>query len=189
MNFQTYRLWLFRALVLIAAAVTVFSAVLPWWECVVEHSQYGYQATVTIYQFGILDAPMEVVGDITPPVLVFLGMAYVAAIIVLMFWSTFLQGKKGQLVLGGAGTAYVAYALAAAFLVITPRVAELGGVLQGYSEIMIPDYGEIVLITTTLQSGYYLAYFAGILSIALALTRSLILGKDSMSVRTNSSAD
>ena len=187
MNFQIHRVWIYRLLVGIAGVVMALSAVLPWWKCVVEHSQYGYQATVTIYQYGILDAPMEVAGDITPPIQIFLGISYVAVSIVLMLWSTFLQKRKGQLVLGGVGLAYIFYALAAAYIVITPRMAEMGGTLQGYSEIMIPDYGEIVLITTALQRGYYLAYIAGILSIILSLTRDYISGRDLPGTRAKSS--
>ncbi len=171
------RTWLFRALVGLAAALFVVSVALPWWTCEAYHSQYGFQGRVIIYQFGILSAPIEVAGDITPRVQVFLALAFVAVSIALMVWSAFLHGRRATLILAGVGLAYTGYALAAAYLVITPRIEELGGLLQGYSEIMIQPVGELVTITTALQPGYYLACAAGALTFLLALGRGVITGR------------
>ncbi len=168
------RIWIFRVLVAAAAALMIASAVMPWWTCIVEHSQYGYQATVVIHQYGIIDAPLEVAGDITPPFQIFLGKAYIVVCVLLVLWCTFWRRKWGQLVMAFVGLSYIGYALAAAYLVIGERVAELGGMLEGYSEIMIQDVGELVNITTALQRGYYLAYVAGGLMVVLALLWPLI---------------
>jgi hypothetical protein len=170
-------MWVFRILAGLAGAVMIISTALPWWKCIVEHSQVGYIGTITIYQFGILDALPEAGRDITPPIEVFLGLAYTAVSLTLVMWSTFIQGRKGQLVLGFTGMIYIGYALAAAFLVISPRIEEWGGILQGYSEVMIKDYGELVQLTTSLEPGYYLACTAGILCFILAFFRGIIAGK------------
>jgi hypothetical protein len=161
----------------VASLIVIASAIFPWWKCIVEHSQVGYIGTIIIYQFGILDALPEAAADITPPHEVFLGLAFIAVTILIMMRSTFLKGMKGQLMLGSAGLAYICYALSAAHLVITPRITELGGTLQGTAEIMIEDYRELVLITTSLENGYYLAYAAGGLAVLLALARGMLIRK------------
>jgi hypothetical protein len=173
-------MWIFRVLAILAGGLILLSAAMPWWKCLVEHSQVGYIGTITIYQFGILDALPEAARDITPPIEVFFGLAFTAVSTTLVIWSTFIRGRKGQLVLGFTGIIYIGYALAAAFLVISPRIEEWGGSLQGYSEVMIKDYGELVQLTTSLEPGYYLACIAGVSCVSLAFFRSVITGKDLM---------
>ncbi len=145
------------------------SAGLPWWTCVVEHSQYGYQATVTIYQFGILKAPMEVAGDITPPLEVFLALAYIAVCTVLLVWSSFAKHLKMAVIPAIVGLSYIAYAWVAANVVIAGRMAELGGKVQGYSEVIMEPYLEPIILTTSLQPAYYLAYAVGIFCVCLSI--------------------
>ena len=144
---------------------------MPWWSCIVEHSQYGYQATVYIHQFGILKAPMEVVQDITPPLEVFLALAYIVLCAVLVIWSSFVKSPKASFVPAVVGLSYISYVWVAANVVIAGRMAELGGELQGYSEVIIEPYLEPIILKTSLLPGYYLAYISGALYICLAVFR------------------
>jgi hypothetical protein len=171
------RVWFFRGLVAIAAALMVVSVIMPWWTCIIEHSQYGYQGTITIYQYGIPNAPLEIAGDITPLYQTLLALTYIMVSVGLMIWSTRLETRKGQLLLGGIGLSFIVYAAVAAFVVIAQRVADFGGVLQGYSEIRAVAYQEPVIITTSLRFGYYLAYAAGGMCLVLALLQNVILDR------------
>lgn len=169
------RAWLYRIMALVVAGVIIYSAVNPWWSCVIEHAQYGYQGTVNIFQYGITDAPMEIAGDITPSYQVVLALSYIGLMTGLIIWSGFLKGRTGTLLPAAAGFSYIAYALMAVFLVIGPRISELGGQLQGYSEIIVETIQEPVLITTRLQPAFFVACAGGVLSCLLALIRRALL--------------
>jgi hypothetical protein len=169
------RIWLYRGMTVIVAGIAIYSAVNPWWSCVIEHAQYGYQGTVNIFQYGITDAPMEIAGDITPSYQVVMALAYISLIAVLVVWSGFLKGRAATLLPAVAGLSYIAYALVAVFLVIGPRISELGGQIQGYSEIIVETIQEPVLITTRLQPAYFVACAAGVSSCLLGLIRRPLL--------------
>ena len=76
--------------------------------------------------------------------------------------------------LGAVGAGYVAYAAIAVFVVISNRFQEvgmtLGGTgfsLQGWNSFIIDDFISVT-IYSTLRMGYYLAYAAGGVFLALA---------------------
>jgi len=89
-------------------------------------------------------------------------------IIVLML-GAWLKGKKGAILTGVVGLGYLAYVLTALFGIITPRLEETGLVLQGsvFKTVLVRS----VLITSSLQWGYYLACAAGAACILLGLIR------------------
>lgn len=174
------RVWLFRGLVATAAGLIVASAVMPWWTGEAEFDYFYSFYTVDIYQYGILTAPIWIAEDITPLYQTVLAWIYIAASVGLILWSTWLKGRKGQLILGGIGLIYIAYAAIAAFAVIADRLADLGGSLQGYSGINV-GVGEYIFLYATLRFGYYLAYVAGGMCLVLALLRNIIVGRPKIS--------
>ena len=173
--------WLFRLLVAMAAGLMVVSAVRVWWTGEIIHTFAGYIDTIKVYQYGVPRAPIEIAGDITPLYQIVLAWAYIAASVGLMLWSTWLKGKKGQLLLGGIGLIYIAYAAIAAFVVISGRLADFGASLLGWSDITIAPYSEPFQLFGSLHLGYYLAYAAGGVCIVLALLRNMIVGKSKIS--------
>jgi hypothetical protein len=180
----TWREWLYRMLVLIAGVLMVISALLPWWKAQIWHYELGTPWNITIYQWGIPrgEAPSELAsfGDFTPAYQMVLAWVYVAASIGLMLWSTWLKGKKGQLLMAAVGLIFAAYAATAAYVVIANRVADFGGTLTGPSLISVPqqDVSDVKLnLTGKLQTGWYLAYITAGVTILLALLRRIIAGK------------
>jgi hypothetical protein len=176
----SWRLWLFRGLVLGACIMVIISAVLPWWSAVVSHYDSGTWR-ITIYQYGIPRgaAPLDIATDLTPVYQIVLAWVYVAASAGLMLWSTWLKGKKAQLLLAAIGLSFALYAAVAAYIVIAHRVADFGGQLVGVSAIRIPqqDISDVPLnMTSKLRAGYYLAYIAGGFTVVLALLRNVITG-------------
>jgi ABC-type Fe3+-siderophore transport system permease subunit len=111
-----------------------------------------------------------------------MALVYVFICCVISIVSTRKNTLTNRVILAGIGVSYIGYALAAAYLVIANRVADFGGVLQGYSEGFIEVYREPLLLTTELKTGYYLAYLVGAIYILSAVLRPLITGRIHRSV-------
>ncbi len=172
------RAWLFRVLVLAAAAIMLLSAVMVWWTSSTEilaHAHSGIDAfTVSLYQHGIPDnfAREYFRADITPSYQVTLAWVYMGVSIALILLSMFLKGRKGRWLLGITGTVYIIYAVVALFLIID-RTGFYSVPLQG--EVFTE--GESIT-QTGFHPGYYLAYASGLLCLILALLRDKILVKN-----------
>ena len=106
-----------------------------------------------------------------------LALVYIAVSVGLMLFSTWLRGKNGRWLLGGIGLSYIAYAAIAIFVVVANRTADLGISLTGWSSTPHQNAVEVtVSYFASLEMGYYLAYAAGGVCIALALLRNRIAG-------------
>ena len=186
MNWTSYsfRIWLFRILVAIAAFLMIWSFTSPWW--IAELSGIIGRTSIDIYAYGIQDREMPVAlmnymsRDITPLYQTVFAWVYLAVSVVLVLGSTWIKGIKGQAILGITGAGFIAYAATAAFIVIANRTAEFGIPFQG--SVSITAEGTTTNISTSLTGGYYMAYAAGGLLLSLAILRSIIIGK-SMSFR------
>lgn len=187
LNLGRIRPWLYRGLVAVAASLVVLSAINPWWIGDVWNDYIGYIGTIEIYQYGLSyygffaegeDITFHLAADETPFYQNMLAWIYIAISVGLILFSTRLKGRKGSWLLGGIGLIYIAYAAVAAFIVIAGRLGDYNVSLQGWSpiipEIPVEDEAEML---SSLQFGYYLAYAAGFMCIALALLRSIIIGK------------
>lgn len=177
-NMGSWRLWLFRGLVAIIAGLMIASFIMPWWI-----ADFGGGHTVNIYGYGLSHNLEElasyVAGDITPFYQTVLAWIYLTASVGLILFSTWLRGRKGQLLLGGIGLIHIAYVAIAVFVVISGRLADFDISLQGWSTL-----GESIMtasVYTTLRFGYYLTYVAGGMCIALALLRDIIVGRPNLS--------
>jgi hypothetical protein len=181
----SWRVWLFRGLVAAAAALMVTSFTLPWWIANFSETA-GVPGTgnIWIYGWGLRHNLSQLAGyiaeDVTPFYQTVLAWIYIAVSVGLIFFSTLLRGRKGQLLLGGVGLIYTSYAAIAAFLVIANRTASFGIPLQGLSQ-QVGGGGVVELtifyIRTNLRFWYWLAYAAGGMCIVLALLRNTIIGK------------
>ncbi len=182
-------IWIYRGLVFIGCALMVVSAVLPWWTFRISVSLGGAEdpPPVNIYQWGLRHSLVElheyIVADETPRYQTILAWAYIGVSVVLALWSTWIRGKKGRLLLGAVGAGYVAYAAIAVLVVITNRFQEvgmtLGGTgfsLQGWNSFIMDDFISVT-IYSTLRPGYYLAYAAGGVFLALAATGYFIMDR------------
>ena len=177
---QKVRPWIFRLLILMAAALMLVSAYLPWWsadvQLVVTPASGLENFKVMLYQHGIpTTAGAEYFQtDVTPASQVKLAWAYIGLSMSLLFTGSFLKGKKGKWLIGGVSLVYVAYALAA-FALITQRT-EVYKVAVAGRTVLEAQNGEIVV--TGFQPGYWLAYASGLVGIGLAFFRDKIAGKN-----------
>jgi hypothetical protein len=178
------RVWLFRALVAIAAVVMVISAAMPWWICEIESD--GGDFTIEVFQYGIpayrrIYAVTErlrpyMASDITPYYQTVLAWVYLAVSVVLALLSTWLKDRKGKWLLGGIGLVYIGYAAIAIIWIYFRTKSGYNIKLQGHSWWDVD--GEVfVNAFTRVGTGHYLAYVAGALFVVLALLRDIIIGR------------
>jgi hypothetical protein len=183
------RLWVFLGLAAAAAGLMVTSAIMPWWSCTIDHHHLYAPNTLKIFQYGIpssvilalediiIEEYPALTGHITPFYQIVLAWVYIAVSVGLILFSTYLKGR-GRWLLGGIGLVFIVYAVIAAFVVMAGGLGEFGISLQGISEIETEaEEGEWIIINAALRFGYYLAYAAGGMCIALALFRNKIVGK------------
>ena len=174
------RVWLYRSLVLIAAALVVVSFAMPWWTVDVKIS--GSHTGVQIYGYGLrhnlMNLRMYIAADETPAYQTALAWGFAGLISVLALLSAFIKGWRGRLLLGGAGLAYAAYATVAVFVVVANRVPDFNVAFTGWSTDTYADIQTIdVTYFSSIGAGYYLASAAGGLCLVLALARGLISGR------------
>ena len=178
MYLKTLRHWLFRLIVAVVCSIMIWSFTIPWWTArITSVSPVGerfYQ--LNIYGWGIpsptdINLVQYIAQDVTPIYQTYLAWAYVGISITAALVSTYLKGKKGQLLLGISGIGLVVYALVAAFMVIATRLNELGIAFQGTSSY------QSAHILSSLRFGFYLACITGSLFIVLAFVRNIIVGK------------
>lgn len=171
---KSYRFWLFQAFIAATIALMIVSFIGPWWTAYVE-SMPELPATVNIvidiYQWGIPEGMQSEywAADITPFYQVVLARIFLAASIILAISSSWLKGKWGKLLLGLIGISWIAYAIGALILIST-RTEAYGISMQG--TVTLDAYN--VVVTSSLQTGYYMSYAAGLLCIVLTLTRNWI---------------
>jgi hypothetical protein len=151
----------------------VTSSILPWWTASV------YDRKVQIFQWGLRHDLEQLASylepDTTPFYQTVFAWIFIAVSVGLILYSTFLKGRKGKWLIGSIGLIYIAYVLIAVFAVISNRIVEYDLPLQGQHTIV--EGGFKLIIDTDLRFGYYLAYVAGGLCIALAFLRNIITGK------------
>jgi hypothetical protein len=181
---STLRLWIFRVLVLMVAGVMLTSAILPWWEAdivlVVTPASGLTDFKVMLYQHGIpTTAGAEYFQtDVTPAPEVKLAWGYIALSTGLLLAGAFMKGKAGKWIVGATSATYIIYALVAVFW-IARRTAVYGVPLMGET-ILIRQNGEIV--TTGLQSGYYLALVSGLFGLVLAIFYDKVTGRSKSNI-------
>ena len=186
MNKNAYkkRVWLFHGLVVITAILMLVSFTLPWWTAYISAaSKLG--DSIRIYGYGLRHSLVQlriyVQADETPFYQNVLAWVYMAVSIGLILFSMRLTGRRVKLLLGGIGLIYIVYVSIAVFVVIANRTGEFGISLQGWSTL---DAANKIPAPTSVHSslrlGYYLAYIAGGMCIALSLFRDIMTGKPAL---------
>ena len=183
------RPWLYFLLAAAAAALLVASSLMPWWNCrlSIPYLELGTGTPyIRIYQYGLEHNLVElrdyVIQDETPYYQMLLAWIYTGLSAGLILLSTQLKGNKGRWLLGFVGLGYIAYAAVAIFMVVSNRIAEYDIALTGWSSRIYHSTVDVtVSYNASLGTGYYLAYAAGGLCIALALLRNVIIGKKAKS--------
>ena len=183
LNMGNRRVWLLRGLVAVAVGLMITSAIMPWWICTITipYEEISKPLHIEIYQYGLQHDLVQlrdhIEADETPFYQTVLAWVYIAASVGLILYSTWLKGRKGKWLLGGIGFSYIAYA-AIAVIWIAIRTGDFGIKLLGLSS---QSYEGTVYVSVShnasLEPGYYLAYAAGLLCIALALLGNKITGR------------
>jgi len=173
------RIWIFRGLVAVAAALMVVSFIKPWWTAGL--NIVAFEDPMRIYAYGFRHSLDElaawVATDETPFFQTVLAFVYLGTSVSLVMLSTWLKGRKGQILLGTVGLVYIAYVLIAIYIVVTNRIDDYNIALQGHSITSEWAGDESVESFSRLRFGYYLALATGISMVVLAVLRKFILGR------------
>jgi hypothetical protein len=170
--------WLYTALSFITVGLMIVSFSLPWWTCVIQSNKW-----IKIYGWGLshnlVDLAASVSQDITPIYQLVLAWIYLSACVAVIIFSIWrLKNKKGYLppvILGVAGLSYIAYAAIAGFVVIADRVKVFGVNLTG--QTLIKTNSWMTVINSKFDTGFYLAFAAGLLCIMLAVISLFVVKK------------
>ncbi len=172
------RLWIFRVLVVAAVALMLVSFSMPWWVT------DGYASSgsffIKIYGHGLQHNMGQlqeyIAADETPAYQPALAWIYVGVSAVIALLAAWLKGKKSMVLLGIVGLGYIAYALAAVFMVVKNRLADSGIALQGLTATGV--YKQMGMsFDSSITTGFYLALAAGALYIIIALLQGVVIRK------------
>jgi hypothetical protein len=179
-------IWMFRFMVLIPVAIMLVSWFLPWWTIDIEGfadnaaqiRPWGLELCGQMGGFAILMKGTEMPAWFGSFMWAFLGLCMLAILVGL-----FVRGKEfgfgkfkfnlSQILIGGVGVAYLFCGIFAAVYAGMRMKNTFDVPLQGRAFI---DMGDplIAYVDTYLLPGYYLIFVAGILFVALGLTRNKI---------------
>jgi hypothetical protein len=176
------RTWIFRILVAAAVVLMLVSFSMPWWTTDGTASSGSF--FIRIYGHGLqhnMDQLQEyIAADETPAYQTALAWVYVGVSSAIALLAAWLKGKKSMFLLGVVGLGYIAYALAAVFMVVKNRLADSGIALQGVTDTGL--YKQLGMsFDSGITTGFYLALAAGAAFIVLALLSKVIRGSRSSS--------
>ncbi len=178
--------WVFRALVVIVAAVMLVSWFMPWWNADVESfgnnmvqiRPWGLVFNERLGGFTILLKGTEMPGWFAPLMWAYLVVCMIALLVGLWFHGVNVRiGRLGlklsQLLIGGVGISYLAVGIIAAVYGSIRAEATMGVPLVGRTFVNMG--GEFAsYVNSRFLIGYYLVFVAAILLIGLALIRNII---------------
>jgi hypothetical protein len=179
----------FNALVAAAAVLMLVSWLLPWWTTniealgndVVQIHPWGLAIDERLGGFTVLIKGAAMPAWFAPCVWIYLGLCMIALLVSLCvrvkeFKVGKLKVQLSRLLIGGVGVSYILAAIVAVIYTSIRLKAFFDTPLQGRKFV---DLGETLrtYINTSLLLGYYLAYCAGFLLIALAALHKKIIGK------------
>ena len=183
------RPWLFRGLVVAAAAFLVVTWFMPWWrgdcaelsrDAVLVHP-WGLEDDLGFMSFAVDDARMP--GWFAPFMFTYLGVVLVALLYSLFAKDRVIKLGKFRvtlpgLIIGLVGLSYLLVPVVALVYMKIRLPCFYGGIpLSGHITIPLEEGSMEGHITTSLEPGYYLAYVAGLLLVILALFRDRILAR------------
>ena len=181
------RVWLFRALVIVAIALMLVSWLLPWWSC----DTCGYlelERAVIIHPYGLEQHMGEfaayISGSEMPAWFAPFAWAFLGICIAALLYAAWIKHKVvrlmgnnynlPKLIIGVVGFLYI-FAAVLAVIVAAILTADYDLALQGHTDF---EMGPARIgVDACAQFGYVLAYLVGFFCIALALLRDKIVGK------------
>ncbi len=183
------KLWTWRGGVVLGAAVMLVSWFLPWWNFDIE--ELGYDM-VRIRPWGLdIDKRLgsfEILLKGAPMPAWFAPMmwALLVACLLALLVGMFIGGKElrigkitiklSQLLVGGVGGVFILVAVVAAVYAQMRMGSMFGAALVGRTSVDLG--GELhSFVETRLLPGYFLAYVAGLILLALGLLRNKITGE------------
>lgn len=175
------RIWLFRGLVVGATGLVVASFFLPWWKASIPLMKLD--PALLMHPYGLehfLDQSLLPYFEkyIPPFWLTIVAFIFIVVDAIAILLSISIGGRRGKLILGGAGLAYLGFsAIAMIFAAIS--VSNAGLSFLGRSPITFVFHAPSMI--GTLQYGLFIALGAGLLCIILALLRDRIIGKPKIS--------
>jgi hypothetical protein len=185
---NSLRLWLFRALVVVGAALMLASWFMPWWSARI--SDLAGRDHIILRPWGV-----EMVNDVRtyadkslysmpaffePLMWLYIGLCMLALAVSLFAERRVAIGRLNlslpRLLVGFVGLSYV-IAVATAFAIAQIRSGAAGIQFVGTSTVFNPMTGGNTRIIGELLPGYWLAAGAGAYLIVLAILRNAITGR------------
>lgn len=182
----SFRVWLFRVLVLVAAGLFLVSWLIPWWRSNIQEvglfvqiRPWGLEHNLGYYMQYMGDDP-SMPAFFTPLMWLYLALAMAA-----LLFSMFVEGRTvrlgtfelslPQVLIAGVGLSYIFVAVV--FVIYAyMRMAALDIMFVGTSYIVIEDFGLGAEAISDLEPGFWLACAVGPLCVVLALLRNIIIG-------------
>jgi hypothetical protein len=195
----SFKVWLFRVLLLVAAGLMLLSWLQVWWRADIQEAAMY----VNIRPWGLehtLGSYIQYLGSdpSLPAFFAPLMWAYLGICLVLLLVSMFIKdipvklGKLGsilpkwlmglplpQWLIGGVGVSYVVFVITCA-LVAYIRVSEFDMALIGETYLVIGHFELGTLAISGFQWGFWLACAVGPLLIVLGLLRGKIIGRPAL---------
>lgn len=180
--------WIFRVLIVAAAAFMLYSWYAPWWSAkfsaipgsnhMVLHP-WGIEAVGRVRQFSdnsLYDMP----AFFAPFVWTYLGICMLALLVSLFVRKQISIGRMriqlASLLIALVGLSYVGTAVIA-FAVGMVKAEAADTNFIGRSTVTNPNYSGEITMTSQLEYGYWLALAAGVVLIVLALIRRRFVGR------------
>ena len=188
---SSFKVWLFRVLVVLSSCFMVVSWFLPWWSAsvdtmpgikdptviaVIHPYGLGQQTGSSFLPAGATEMPIW----FAPLMWIYLGICVVALLYALWLGEKeFKWGhrkfKLAELFIGGVGLSYILVAVSA-IIVAMIRIGEYGMSLIGDSYVST-GWVAGTEVSAKLLFGYFLAHGVGVMCIILALLRDKIFGR------------
>jgi len=184
------RSWVFRVLVLIGAALMLYTWFTPWWTAYVVELDvtavkifpYGMEVNMGGYEHWLGGADEVMPGWFTPFMWVYLGLCMIALLI-----SLFINSEKRivlgkfklslpQTIVSVVGLSYVIVVISAVGVIAMNAPNFYNAPLQGSVKVTMSSH-ETSFVNTALQFAYWLAGATGLMLTILGLLRSKIVGK------------
>jgi hypothetical protein len=179
MKNTVWRAWVFRIIVAAMAGLIIYSFFTPWWTINVQIDPDSgalpqVPDVVRIYAYGLRSELTQnenmVEPFLTPPYQTVAAYVFLGVSLLLILFSTWLRGVKGQLLLGISGLVYIGYGLGF-FLMLKKGLDSMSGIvwpMQGQF------YIQASLITTDLKPALAYLVIAGGALVLLALLRPAV---------------
>jgi hypothetical protein len=182
-------IWIFRVLVLVAVGVMLVSWFLPWWTIdleeigkdIVQIRPWGLVVDERMGSFDVLIKGADMPAWFAP-----FMWAYLACCVIAVMVGAWVRGKEvgigklkiklSQFLIGGVGLSYIIAGIFAAVYISIRLKGFYNTPLQGRIYVELGDAAH-TYAESSLMTGYYVIFVAGLLFLVLAIFRDKITGE------------